>query len=196
MFTAGTDTSASTIDWTLVELLRHPRVMAKVQAEVRQAMKENNGENSNMKYLKLVIKETLRLHPPAPMLPRACIDEHVIDGYTIPAGSMVMVNIWAMQRDPMYWKDPERFEPERFETEDLSFLGSDLKYMPFGVGRRICPGTTFGLAAVESPLAQLLYHFDWNLPEGVRAEDLDMIENIGNTASRIQNLFVVATPYE
>ncbi|XP_042007386.1 cytochrome P450 71D7-like [Salvia splendens] len=109
---------------------------------------------------------------------------------------MVMVNIWAMQRDPRYWKDPETFEPERFENEELSFLGSDFKYMPFGIGRRICPGTTFGLAAVESPLSQLLYHFDWKLPEGVKAEDFDMIENIGNTASRIQNLHVVATPYE
>ncbi|KAG6404817.1 hypothetical protein SASPL_132395 [Salvia splendens] len=202
MFTAGTDTSASTTDWTLVELLRHPRVMAKVQAEVRQALKgnrasiEQNDAVHDMKYLKLVIKETLRLHPPAPMLPRACIDEHVIDGYTIPAGSMVMVNIWAMQRDLRYWKDPETFEPERFENEELSFVGSDFKYLPFGIGRRICPGTSFGLAAMESALAQLLYHFDWKLPEGVKAEDFDMTENIGNTASRIQNLHVMATPYE
>ncbi|XP_042009925.1 premnaspirodiene oxygenase-like [Salvia splendens] len=186
----------------MVELLRHPRVMTKVQAEVRQALDESNTNKIeqndvvyDLKYLKLVIKETLRLHPPVPMLPRSCNKEHVINGCTIPAGSMVLVNIWAMQRDPSYWENPERFEPERFETEDLNFVGGDFKYSPFGIGRRICPGPTFGLAAVESALAQLLYNFDWELPRGVNPENLDMTENVGNTASRQQHLFVIAIPY-
>ncbi|KAL1555526.1 premnaspirodiene oxygenase-like [Salvia divinorum] len=201
VFTAGTDTSAATIEWTMVELLRHPRVMAKVQAEVRRAFIENpsfqqDNEVYDLKYLKLVIKESLRLHPPGPMLPRASIEEQVINGYTIPVGAMVMVNNWAMQRDPSYWKDPERFEPERFETEDLNFVAGDCKYSPFGIGRRMCPGLTFGLAAVESALIQLLYNFDWKLPAGLRAQDLDMTENVGLTATRKQNLFVVVTPYK
>ncbi|XP_042010512.1 premnaspirodiene oxygenase-like [Salvia splendens] len=155
-FTSGTDTSAAAIDWTMVELMRHPRLMAKVQAEIRQALKENNEQEKDLKYLKLVIKETLRLHPPAPMLPKACNKEHVINGYTIQAGSMVMVNIWAKQRDPRYWKDSEMFNPERFESEDLNFVGSDFKYLPFGFGRSMCPGLTFGLASAESALVQLL----------------------------------------
>ncbi|KAG6404833.1 hypothetical protein SASPL_132409 [Salvia splendens] len=159
-------------------------------------MEENNEEINNLIYLKLVIKETLRLHPPAPMLPRACNEEHVINGYTIPAGSMVMVNIWAMQRDPEHWENAERFEPERFETEDLNFVGGDFKYLPFGFGRRMCPGLTFGLASAESALVQLLYNFDWKLPENVRAEDLDMAENVGITATRKQNLSVIVTPYK
>lgn len=126
----------------------------------------------SLKYLKLVIKESLRLHPPGPVLPRASIEEQVINGYTIPAGAMVMVNNWAMQRDPRYWKDPERFEPERFETEDLNFIAGDCKYTPFGIGRRMC----LGLTAVESALIQILYNFDWKLPKGLRAEDLGMTE--------------------
>ncbi|XP_047949713.1 premnaspirodiene oxygenase-like [Salvia hispanica] len=201
IFTAGTDTTAVTIDWAMVELLRHPRVMAKAQAEVRRAMQENtNSVEQNdivcdMKYLKLVIKETLRLHPPAPMLPRACNEEHVINGYTIPAGAVLMVNIWAMQRDPRYWNDPEKFEPERFEDQAVDFVGGDFKYLPFGTGKRMCPGMTFGLATMESALAQLLYNFDWKLSKSVRAEDLDMTESFGLISSRTHNLFVVATLY-
>ncbi|XP_047949716.1 premnaspirodiene oxygenase-like [Salvia hispanica] len=201
LLTGGTDTSAEIVDWAMVELLRHPRVMAKAQAEVRQALKENpsieqNNTVYNLKYLKLVIKETLRLHPPGPMLPRSSNKEHSINGYTIPAGAMVFVNVWAMHRDPRHWKDPERFEPERFEDKALDFTGGDFEYLPFGTGKRMCPGMTFGLATVESALAQMLYHFDWKLPEGVKAEDLDMIETVGVSAPRKQNLFVVATPYK
>ena len=196
MFSAGTDTSATTIDWTMVELTRNPRVMAKVQAEVRQALNANMGADNDLKYLNLVIKETLRLHPAIPMLPRSCNEEQLINGYTIPAGSMVMVNIWAMHRNPRYWKDPEWFNPERFENGNLNFVGGDFKYLPFGFGRRMCPGLAFGLANVEAALVQLLYNFDWKLPEGVRAEDLDMIENVAITSTRKQNLFVVATPYK
>ncbi|XP_047944944.1 premnaspirodiene oxygenase-like [Salvia hispanica] len=196
MFSAGTDTSATTIDWTMVELMRNPGVMAKVQAEVRQALNANMGADNDLKYLNLVIKETLRLHPAILMLPRSCNEEQLINGYTIPAGSMVMVNIWAMHRDPRYWKDPERFNPERFESGNLNFIGGDFKYLPFGFGRRMCPGLAFGLANVEVALVQLLYNFDWKLPEGVRAEDLDMIENVAITSTRKQNLLVVATPYK
>ena len=199
MFIAGTETSSSTIDWTMVELLRHPKVMAKAQAELRQALEgntiEQNDVASNLKYLKLVIKETLRLHPPVPMLPRACKKVCTINGYTIRAGEKVMINHWAMQRDPSYWKDPEMFKPERFEDQPLDYVGGDCHFLPFGAGKRMCPGMMFGLAAVESILIQLLYNFNWKLPECVRAEDLDMTENNGVTAARKHNLFVVATPY-
>ncbi|KAL0297341.1 UNVERIFIED_CONTAM: Premnaspirodiene oxygenase [Sesamum radiatum] len=172
MFSAGTETSSTAIDWTMAELVRNQRVMAKAQAE------------------------TLRLHPPVPILPRASREEREISGYTIPAKVKVLVNNWAMQRDPKYWTNPETFEPERFENQSLDFLGGDFQYLPFGTGRRMCPGMTFGLASVELPLAQLLYSFNWKLPDGVKAQDLDMIENPGITASRKDNLFVVATPYE
>ncbi|XP_057810419.1 premnaspirodiene oxygenase-like [Salvia miltiorrhiza] len=200
MFIGGTETTATTIDWTMVELIRNPRVMDKAQDEVRQALKGKGPDKNdvvihNLKYLKLVIKESLRLHPPGPTVPRASHEEHVINGYTIPARAKVMVNIWAIQRDPSFWKDPEEFEPERFENQTVDFAGGDFQYLPFGTGRRICPGITFALASIELALAQLLYNFDWKLPEGVRAKDLDMIENVGLASSRKENLFVVATPY-
>ncbi|XP_057810420.1 premnaspirodiene oxygenase-like [Salvia miltiorrhiza] len=204
IFSAGTETSSSAIDWTIVELMKNTRVMAKAQAELRQVLKEGttattleqNDVVHKLKYLKLVIKESLRLHPPVPMLPRASREACKVKGYTIPADVRVMVNIWAMHRDPNFWKDPERFEPERFENDGVDFTGGDFQYLPFGSGRRMCPGIMFGLATVELALAQLLYNFDWKLPEGVRVEDLDMIENDGITTSRKDNLFVVATPYK
>ncbi|KAL3844078.1 hypothetical protein ACJIZ3_001481 [Penstemon smallii] len=157
MFSAGTDTSSTLIDWTMAELMRNPRVMAKAQAE-------------KLKYLKNVIKEALRLHPPVPILPRASRKECVINGYTIPSKVKVLVNNWAMQRDPKYWTNPESFEPKRFEIDSKDFIGSDFEFLPFGAGRRMCPGMTFGLA-----------------------KDLDMIESPGITALRKDNLFVVPT---
>ncbi|KAK6129758.1 hypothetical protein DH2020_036495 [Rehmannia glutinosa] len=155
MFSAGTETSSTTIDWTMAELMRNPRVMTKAQAEVRQVFKGSKIIKENdvqkLKYLKL--------------------------------GSQVLTN-------------PDDFEPERFENNDVDFVGSDFQYIPFGTGKRICPGMTFGLASVELPLAQLLYSFNWKLLEGVKPEDLDMIENPGVTAARKDNLIVVPTSYE
>ncbi|KAK3028968.1 hypothetical protein RJ639_039995, partial [Escallonia herrerae] len=197
MFSAGTETSSTTIEWAMVELIRDPRVMKKAQAEVRQALKQKKtiGETDiqELSYLKLVIKETLRLHTPAPLLvPRECREECRIGGYNIPVKTKVMVNAWAMGRDPDYWHDAESFIPERFETSPLDFTGTNLEYIPFGAGRRMCPGVSLGLANVELPLAALLYHFNWKLPSGIRAEDLDMTENVGATAGRKQNLNLIA----
>ncbi|KAL0393975.1 UNVERIFIED_CONTAM: Premnaspirodiene oxygenase [Sesamum latifolium] len=199
MFSAGTETSSTTIDWAMAELMRNPRVMAKVQAEVREAFKGKTrveeSDVQSLKYLKLVIKETFRLHPPIPLLPRACRDECKVNGYTIPLKSKVMVNIWAMGRDPEYWHQPETFQPERFENSSIEFLGNNFEYIPFGAGRRICPGMNFGLANVELPLAQLLYHFDWKMPEGMSPDDIDMTEAEGIAVSRRNGLFLVPTIY-
>jgi cytochrome P450 len=197
MFSAGTETSSTTIDWAMAELMRNPRVMAKVQAEIRESFKGKTSiEESDvqaLKYLKLVIKETFRLHPPIPLLPRACRDECVVDGYTIPLKSKVMINIWSMGRDPEYWPEPESFKPERFENSSVDFLGNHFEFIPFGAGRRICPGMTFGLANVELPLAQLLYHFDWKMPKGMRPDDIDMSEAEGIAVSRKNGLILVPT---
>ncbi|KAL0388198.1 UNVERIFIED_CONTAM: cytochrome [Sesamum radiatum] len=199
MFSAGTETSSTTIDWAMAELMRNPGVMAKVQAEVRQAFKgKTRVEESDvqaLKYLKLVIKETFRLHPPIPLLPRACRDECNVNGYSIPLKSKVMINIWAMGRDPEYWHQPETFQPGRFENSSTDFLGNSFEYIPFGAGRRICPGMNFGLANVELPLAQLLYHFDWKMPTGMSADDIDMTEAEGIAVSRKNGLFLVPTVY-
>ncbi|KAL2548330.1 Cytochrome [Forsythia ovata] len=199
MFTAGTETSSTTFDWAMTELMRNPHVMAKAQAEIREAFKGKKtieeSDIQKLKYLKLIIKENFRVHPAVTILPRACREECEVDGYTIPYKAKVAINIWALGRDPAYWEEPESFKPERFENSSIDFLGNNYEYIPFGSGRRFCPGMNFGIANIDVPLAQLLYHFDWKLPHGENPSDLDMSEIPGVSVQRKNNLYVIATPY-
>ncbi|KAF6153733.1 hypothetical protein GIB67_000966 [Kingdonia uniflora] len=159
IFTAGSETSSTAIEWALSEIMRNPRVMKKVQSEVRQVV---NGKRNvlevdvhELNYLKLVIKEVLRLHPPLPLLvPRECREKCEINGYEIPVKTKVIVNAWAIGRDPEHWRNAESFEPERFEDGSIDYKGMNFEYIPFGAGRRICPVILFGAANIELPLAQ------------------------------------------
>ncbi|KAM3340748.1 hypothetical protein P3S68_028382 [Capsicum galapagoense] len=185
----------------MVEMMKNPSTFAKVQAEVREAFRDkatlDEMNVEELKYLKLVIKETMRIHPPLPLLiARECREETNINGYTIPENTKVIINAWALGRDPKYWDNAESFKPERFEQCFMDFFGNNFEYLPFGSGRRICPGILFGLANVYLPLAQLLYHFDWKLPTGMEPRDLDMTESVGGTAPRKSDLYLVATPYQ
>ena len=144
MFGAGSDTSSTTLNWALTELIRSPAAMARAQAEVREAFKgksiitDDDIAKSGISYLKLVFKETLRLHPSSPLLiPRQCRETCQVMGYDIPKGTAVFVNVWAIGRDPLYWEDPEEFKPERFETNNLDFRGTNFEFIPFGAGRRM-----------------------------------------------------------
>ncbi|KAJ4725252.1 Cytochrome P450 [Melia azedarach] len=200
VFSAGSETSATTVDWAMSEMMKNPKVMKKAQAEVREVFnrlgKVDETGIDEMKFLKLAVKETLRLHPSAPLLiPRECGKSCEINGFNIPVKAKVLVNIWAIGRDPKYWVEPESFIPERFLDCSLDFLGNNFQYIPFGAGRRICPGTSFGLANVELPLAMLLYHFDWKLPNEMRNEDLDMSEAFGIAVKRRDELLLIPTPY-
>ncbi|CAA3023058.1 premnaspirodiene oxygenase-like [Olea europaea subsp. europaea] len=199
LFSAGTETSSATIEWAIAELMRNQDVMTKTQAEIRQVVKEKGTvEESDvqpLKYLKLVIKETLRLHPPFPLLARACREECEVNGYTIPIKAKVMINIWALGRDPDYWDDPESFKPERFDSNSIDFLGNNFEFIPFGAGKRFCPGMNFALANIELPLAQLLYYFNWKLPSGMLPNDLDMKEGKGLSVPRKNDLYLIPTPY-
>lgn len=200
IFLGGTGSSSSTIVWALSELIKNPKIMMKAQSEVRRAFKgkQNFSEEDveNLTYLKLVVKETLRLHMAAPFLGvRECRIQTVIDGYTIPLKSRVLINVWALARDPENWDDPESFIPERFENSSIDFMGNHFEYLPFGSGRRICPGLLLGFANVMHPLAQLLYHFDWELPDGANPKDLDMTETHGLTAEKKTDLYLIATDY-
>ncbi|XP_059299294.1 premnaspirodiene oxygenase-like [Lycium ferocissimum] len=196
MFAAGTETSAATIIWALSEMVRRPKIMAKVQSEVRQAFKgKTNFDEEDLEklsYLKLVIKETLRLHPPSTLLPRECRKLTYIDGYTIPPKTRVLINTWALGRDPESWDNPESFIPERFEKSPVDYMGNYFQFIPFGSGRRICPGMQFGLTNVKHPLARLLYHFDWALPNGASPKDLDMLEKTGLSAAKQKDLCLIA----
>ncbi|XP_020701404.1 premnaspirodiene oxygenase-like [Dendrobium catenatum] len=202
LFFAGTDTSSTTMQWAMSELIRNPKAMEKIQKEIRQvaatARKRQIEEEdlNQLDYLKQVIKETLRLHPSLPLLvPRLCRQTCQVQGYTVPAGTRVLVNVWALGRDSRYWKQPEMFRPERFDEAVVDFKGANFEFLPFGGGRRICPGMNFGMASVELVLANLLLCFDWELPDGRRAEDLDMREVSGSTTGRKVDLCLLATPY-
>ncbi|CAJ2646317.1 unnamed protein product [Trifolium pratense] len=201
VFAAGTDTSATTIGWVMSELMKNPRVREKAQAELRQAFKGKEQlfeiDLEELTYLKLIVKETLRLHPPSPLLvPRECTEQTIIDGYEIPIKTMVLINAWAIGRDPQYWKDAEMFVPERFDGNLIDFKGNNFEYIPFGAGRRMCPGMTFGLASVMFPVALLLYYFNWELPNKMKSEDLDMTEDFGLTVGRKYELCLIPTVYD
>ena len=182
------------------EMMRNPRIMRKAQEEVRRIFdrKEEIDEMGiqELKFLKLVIKETLRLHPPLPLLlPRECREKCEIDGHEIPVKSKIIVNAWAIGRDPKHWTEPESFNPERFLDSSIDYKGTNFEYIPFGAGRRICPGILFGLASVELLLATLLYHFDWKLPNGMKQQDLDMTEVFGLAVRRKEDLYLIPTAY-
>nr|UTK45966.1 cytochrome P450 71BE85 [Tripterygium wilfordii] len=201
IYLAGTETSSTTVDWTMAELIKNPRVMKKAQAEVRQVFDSRGSVDETgipeLKYLKLVIKETLRLHPPGPLLlPRENAKSCEINEYVIPAKTRVMVNGWAIGRDPKYWpKEPEKFYPERFIDNPIDYKGTNFEYIPFGAGRRMCPGMAFGLANVELPLSQFLYYFDWKLADGMVPENLNMAEAFAATVCRKDDLYLIPTPY-
>nr|AED99873.1 cytochrome P450 [Panax notoginseng] len=200
MLTAGTDTASTALDWAMSELVRYPNVLHKAQAEVREAFKGktkiHEDDVQGLSYLKLVIKETLRLHPPAPLLlPKECREQCVIEGYTIPVRTKLIVNAWAIGRDPEYWVNAESFDPERFSNKSIDYNGTNLNYIPFGAGRRSCPGIAFGIATIELPLALLLYHFNWGMPGGIKPSALDMNEVLGATLKRKTNLLLSATSY-
>ncbi|XP_061363830.1 cytochrome P450 71A1-like [Gastrolobium bilobum] len=175
---AATDTTAATSVWAMTTLIKNPRVMKKVQEEIWNlgGKKDFLDEDDIQKfsYLKAVIKEILRLYVTTPLLvPRESNKNCIIDGYQIPAKTIVYVNAWAIHRDPEAWKDPEEFYPERFLDSAIDFRGQDFELIPFGAGRRICPGLHMGVATLELILANLLNSFDWELPKGLVKEDID-----------------------
>ncbi|KZV18654.1 hypothetical protein F511_41218 [Dorcoceras hygrometricum] len=196
MFVAGMDTSAVTVEWALSELVRHPKVMKKLQQEVDsivgldQMIEESHIDH--FPYLDMVIKETLRLHPVAPLLlPHESMEDCVINGFHIPKKSRIIVNTWAIGRDPDAWSDPEIFSPERFAEKDVDIRGRDFRLLPFGSGRRSCPGLQLGLTAVRLMLAQLVHCFDWKLPNGMLPSDIDMSEHFGLVTSREEHLLAI-----
>jgi len=200
IFTAGSDTAATTINWAMAEMMKDQRVLKKAQAEVRVLLRKRGKFDetliSELKYLKGIIKEVLRMHPPGPLLvPRVCGQACEIDGYHIPIKSRVIINAWAIGRDPKYWTDPDKFYPERFIDSSLDFKGTNFEYIPFGAGRRICPGINYGMANVELTLAFLLCHFDWKLPGGMKCEDLDMTELFGASVIRKDDMYLIPTPF-
>ena len=188
----------------MTELVRHPCIRTKAQDEVRRAVGRAKGtveesDLGDLRYLRAIIKETFRLHPVIPLLvPRESVAPCTLGGYDIPAKTRVFINTFAMGRDPEIWENPLEYSPERFENGggEIDLKDPDFKLLPFGGGRRGCPGYTFALATVQVSLASLLYHFELALPAGVRAEDVNLDEAFGLATRKKEPLVVVVRKSE
>ncbi|XP_037412294.1 cytochrome P450 71A1-like [Triticum dicoccoides] len=203
MFAAATDTTHTTLTWAVAELINNPSEMHKLQAEIRAAV---NGAGhvtedhlEKMSYLRAVIRETLRLHAPLPLLlPRETLEDTELLGYRVPARTRVVVNAWAIGRDPATWERAEEFVPARFADGPAEYvLGQDFRFVPFGAGRRGCPGVGFAVPSIDLALASLLYHFDLELPPAAAAgaSKLDMSELYGLSVRLKATLHLVAKPW-
>ncbi|CAN0886679.1 Cytochrome P450 726A27 [Linum grandiflorum] len=195
IFLGGGETSPVVIEWALSKLMRNSQAMEKVQKEIRDHFDEKGridyGDLDQLHYLKLIIKETLA--------PREAGEAMVIHGYHIPAKTRIVINAYAIARDPRIWHEPDNFFPERF-LDDLSSntdysKGLDFSLIAFGSGRRICPGIQLGMALVSLCLANLLYYFDWKLPPSITFQTLDMSEEFGITVKRKKELYLIPIPY-
>ncbi|XP_047062551.1 cytochrome P450 71A1-like [Lolium rigidum] len=201
MFVAATDTTYATLEWAMAELMNHPSEMRKLQGEIRTvvngASRVTEDHLEQLRYIKDVLKETLRLHAPLPLLlPRETLEDTELLGYRVPARTRVVINVWAIGRDPAMWECAEEFIPGRFLAVDVPaeyMVGQDFSFVPFGAGRRGCPGVGFAAPAMELALASLLYHFDWELPNG--ATKVDMSEQFGVSVRLKAPLHLVAKPW-
>ncbi|XP_009622691.2 cytochrome P450 83B1-like, partial [Nicotiana tomentosiformis] len=197
----GTDTGAAAIVWGMTALIKNPKAMKQVQTEIRESVGSKKGmvnedDIQNLPYLKAVIKETFRLYPPVPLLvPRETMHKSILEGYEIQPKTIIHVNSWAIARDPEYWENPEEFIPERFFNSNIDFKGQDFELLPFGAGRRGCPGIALGVATVELVLSNLLYAFDWELPCGVNIQDIDTDVLPGLTMHKKNALCLVPSNY-
>ncbi|XP_055818326.1 cytochrome P450 71AU50-like [Solanum dulcamara] len=197
MLMASMDTSATSVEWILTELLRHPHVMKKLQKELEQIVgldrMVEESDLENLTYLDMVIKEALRLHSAAPLLIHESIEDCVVDDFFVQKGSRIIVNVYAAQRDPKAWPEPDKFLPERFVESSVDLRGHDFQLLPFGSGRRSCPGMQLGIIIVRLVVAQLVHCFDWELPNGMNPSELDMSEQFGVVTCRAKHLMAIPT---
>ncbi|KAA0034257.1 cytochrome P450 71B37-like [Cucumis melo var. makuwa] len=198
-FSKGVETGANTIVWAMTELIRSPRVMKKLQDHIKSHIKEDRVKEIDLEklpYLKMVVKEVLRLHPPAPLLlPRETMSHFKLNGYDIHPKTHLHVNVWAIGRDPECWVNPEKFFPERYMESNINYIGQNYELLPFGGGRRVCPGMNMGIFTIELTLANLLHCFDWKLADGMKEEDVDMEEDFGLAIAKKAPLKLVPMPY-
>ncbi|XP_049392772.1 cytochrome P450 81C13-like [Solanum stenotomum] len=166
LFVAGTETTSMTIQWAMRLLLAHPKAFQKLRSEIDNNVGNerllNESDLTNLPYLQCVINETLRLYSPVPLLlPHYSLEDCTVGGYDVPKNTILMVNAWAIHRDPALWDEPEKFMPERFEAMEGEKEGFGYKFVPFGMGRRACPGDNMGMRTVSLVLGSLVQWFDW-----------------------------------
>uniref|UniRef100_A0A5B6Z218 Putative geraniol 10-hydroxylase n=1 Tax=Davidia involucrata TaxID=16924 RepID=A0A5B6Z218_DAVIN len=196
LFAAGTDTTSSTMEWAMAELLHNPKTLLKAKAELEQILGKGSlveeSDIARLPYLQAIVKETFRLHPPVPFLIPRKVDKDVeVCGFTVPEGAQVLVNAWAIGRDPSIWANHESFLPERFLESDVDVRGQDFELIPFGAGRRICPGLPLAIRMVHLMLGSLINSFDWKLEDGIAPKDMDMEEKFGITLQKARPLYAI-----
>ncbi|RDX77553.1 Isoflavone 2'-hydroxylase, partial [Mucuna pruriens] len=196
MLVAGSETSATAMEWTLSLLLNHPEAMNKSRAEIETYVGQdhllNEQDTAKLKYLQNVIAETLRLYPVAPlMIPHESSNNCNVGGFDIPQGTMLLVNLWSLHRDAKWWVDPTRFVPERFEN--IREGGDEVLYnmIPFGTGRRACPGSALAKRVMAHALGALIQSFHW---DRIGHQEIDMAEGIGITMPKLEPLVALCHP--
>ncbi|KAM3701813.1 hypothetical protein ACJW31_05G203500 [Castanea mollissima] len=189
LFLAGIDTTSCTVEWAMAELLHNPEKMTKARDELEEVLGKGGHvqelDISKFNYLRAIVKETLRLHPSVPfLLPRKAKTNTEICGYIVPKNAQILINLWAMGHDSSIWQSPKLFMPERFLEQDINYKGQDFELIPFGAGRRVCPGLPLANRMVHLMLASLVHYFAWKLPNEMRPEDMDMAEMFGLSLHR------------
>jgi flavonoid 3'-monooxygenase len=203
LFVAGTDTTSTIVEWTMAELIRHPDILKHAQEELDVVVGRDRllseSDLSHLTFFHAIIKETFRLHPSTPLsLPRMASEECEIAGYRIPKGAELLVNVWGIARDPAIWPDPLEYKPSRFlpggTHTDVDVKGNDFGLIPFGAGRRICAGLSWGLRMVTMTAATLVHAFDWQLPADQTPDKLNMDEAFTLLLQRAEPLVVHPVP--
>ncbi|PWA61272.1 flavone synthase II [Artemisia annua] len=195
-FIAGTDTTATAIEWILAELIKNPNVLKEAQREIDQVIGHNRlveeSDLPKLPYMHAIIKESLRLHPPIPMVNRQSTENVTIQGYDIPAGTILFVNTWSIGRNPVYWENPLEFNPHRFlEGSTIDVIGQNYQLLPFGTGRRACPGIKFSMRELQVVVARLVQCFEWKVVTDKQA--LNMDEQPGLAVPRAEDLVCFPT---
>ncbi|KAL8485842.1 hypothetical protein ACS0TY_027945 [Phlomoides rotata] len=199
LIVGATDTSATTIEWAINEVLRHPHIIKKAKEELDRIIGRNRWvqetDLSQLPYIESIIKETFRVHPLATLLaPHCAINDCWVAGYEIAKGTTILINTWSIGRDPNSWDAPEKFLPERFMGNEIDALGSNFSFLPFGSGRRRCPGYNLALKVVPTTFANLLHGFNFKLVEGMRPQDICMEEEYGLTTHPKLPLSIIMEP--
>ncbi|CAN1804717.1 Trimethyltridecatetraene synthase [Linum perenne] len=200
LIAGGTDTSATTVEWAMSELMKQPKLIEKATKELDEVVGRERWVEErdipNLPFIDAIMKETMRKHPVAVLLaPHLALEDCTLGGYDVAKDTRVFINTWSMGRDPSVWAHPEEFMPERFLGElNMDVKGQCYELLPFGSGRRMCPGYSLGLKMISSTLANLLHGFDWKLPQGVAPEDLSMDEVYGLATPRKYPLVAIVEP--
>ena len=199
LIAGGTDTSATTVEWAMSELLKQPHLIRKATEELDRVIGRDRlveeRDIPQLPYINAIMKETMRKHPVAVLLaPHLALEDCNIAGYEIRKGTRIFINTWSIGRNPSIWDAPEEFCPERFLGKDIDVKGQNFELLPFGSGRRMCPGYSLGLKMISSSLANLLHGFNWKLPDNMKVEDLGMDEVYGLATPRKFPLIAVVEP--